>query len=217
MKFIDEDTGAELTEYDLRVVYGNTSLPTPVTEESLNMANISNNSRFRILHAPSSVLQAEATQREAKTMKVFIVEDSAIMLNNLRSTLSDVPGVTIIGIAADESHAIERINALRPDVVVLDIHLQSGSGLGVLKNIKQHHAGIKVMMLTNCPENIYIDYCMNLGADYFFDKSLQYMQFRDALHSLAQPERADNRSGVLQIPGKPPLESCLTGALSRNL
>jgi len=199
MRFIDEDTGAELTEHDLRVVYGNISLPTPVTEESLGIANISNNSRFRILHAPPSISQAEATQREAKTMKVFIVEDSAIMLNHIRSTLSDIPGVTIVGMAADESHAVERISTLRPDVVVLDIHLQSGSGLGVLKNIKERHAGIKVMMLTNCPEYTYVDHCMSLGADYFFDKSLQFTQFCDALRKLAQLERIDSRLGILQM------------------
>lgn len=131
-------------------------------------------------------------------MKVFIVEDSAITLNNLRSTLSAIPGVTVIGMAADESSAIERINALCPDVVTLDIQLQSGSGLGVLKNIKERHAGIKVMVLTNCPEYVYVDRCMRSGADYFFDKSLQYTQFCDALRNLAYLECIDNKLGVSQ-------------------
>ena len=118
-------------------------------------------------------------------MKVFIVEDSAIMLNDLRSMLSTIPGATVVGLAVDESSAIERIHALRPDVVTLDIQLQSGSGLDVLKNIKKHHAEIKVMVLTNCSEKAYIDRCIRSGADYFFDKSFQYIQFCDALRNLA--------------------------------
>lgn len=65
MRIIDEDTGRELTDYELRVVYGNVSLPDPVTEESLGIANISNNTRFSILHYPPSILQAEA-QRMAE-------------------------------------------------------------------------------------------------------------------------------------------------------
>lgn len=85
-------------------------------------------------------------------MNVFIVEDSAVMLKDLQPMMSDIPGVKVVGHAADESGAIERIDALCPDVVTLDIRLQSGSGFGVLENIKKHHAGTKVMVLTNCSD-----------------------------------------------------------------
>ena len=149
-------------------------------------------------------------------MKVFVVEDSAIVLNDLQSMLSDIPGVTVIGMAVDESHAIERINALRPDVVTLDIQLQSGSGLGVLRNVKEHHAGIKVMVLTNYSEPAYVDRCMRLGADYFFDKSLQYAQFREALLNLAHLERIDNGSGASQIAGTSPAANRLISPVTGN-
>ena len=75
-------------------------------------------------------------------MDVFIVEDSAIMLENLLATLPGIPGVAVIGHAVDESGAIERIDALRPDVVTLDLRLRSGSGFGVPEYIKKHHTGI---------------------------------------------------------------------------
>jgi len=140
-------------------------------------------------------------------MKVFIVKGSATMLNELRSMLSAIPGVAIVGLAVDESSAIKRINALCPDVVTLAIRLQSGSGLGVLENIRKHHAGIKVMVLTNCYEKAYVDRCIRLGADYFFDKFFQYTQFCDALRNLAHLERIANKPGALQIPEKLPAAS----------
>ena len=149
-------------------------------------------------------------------MNVFIVEDSAAMLKNLQSTLSSIPGVTVIGHAADESCAIERIDALYPDVVTLDLRLQAGSGFGVLENIKKHHAEIKVVVLTNCSENAYVDRCMNAGADYFFDKSFQYLQFREILQEWAHPDCLDSKSGVLQIPETSPAASCSTSPLGRN-
>lgn len=127
----------------------------------------------------------ETAQQTVEPMNIFIVEDSASMLKNLRDMLSGIPGTTVTGHAVDETDAIECINAQRPDVVTLDLRLRSGSGLGVLQNIKKHHAGVKVIVLTNCPEPVYIDRCMRLGADYFFDKSFQYMQFHDALRNLA--------------------------------
>lgn len=135
-------------------------------------------------------------------MKVFIVEDSVVMLEYLQSTLSGIPGVVIIGHAADEAGAIECINALRPDVVTLDFRLQSGSGLGVLENIKKHHPGIKVMVLTNCTGKAYVNRCKRAGADCFFDKTLQLTQFCETLQEWAHPDRFDNKLGALRIPAE---------------
>lgn len=148
-------------------------------------------------------------------MNVFIVEDSAILLEKLLSTLSDIPGVAVIGHAVDEAGAIERINALRPDVVTLDIRLQSGSGLGVLNNIRKHHTGIKVIVLTNCTEKVYVNRCKRAGADYFFDKTLQLMQFLEALQELAHFNRFGNKLGTLQISAKKAIPT--TGFVDKDI
>ena len=134
-------------------------------------------------------------------MNLFVVEDSAIILKHLLPMLSDIPGVTVMGHAVDEAGAIERINALRPDVVTLDLRLQPGSGLNVLKHIKEHHAGIKVMVLTNCAGKAYVNRCKRGGADYFFDKTLQIEQFCDVLQEWAHSDRFDSEFNALQIPG----------------
>ena len=78
-------------------------------------------------------------------INVFIVEDSETMRESLRSMLSEFHNIRITGYAADETGAIEQINATLPDVVVLDLNLQSGTGVAVLKDVKKHHAGIIVM------------------------------------------------------------------------
>jgi DNA-binding NarL/FixJ family response regulator len=112
-------------------------------------------------------------------MNVFIVEDSEAMREILRSMLSEFHNIGIVGYAADEAGAIEKINALLPDVVIMDLNLQPGSGIAVLKNIKKHHADIKVIVLTNCTDEFYEDACKRAKADYFFDKSFQFMQVRE--------------------------------------
>jgi DNA-binding NarL/FixJ family response regulator len=112
-------------------------------------------------------------------MNVFIVEDSEAMREILRLMLAEFHDVKIAGYAADEAGAIEQINTLLPDVVILDLNLQPGSGIAVLKNIKKHHTDIKVMVLTNCTDEFYVDACKRANADYFFDKSFQFMQARE--------------------------------------
>ena len=130
-------------------------------------------------------------------MNVFVVEDSEAMRESLRNMLSEFHDVKIVGYAADEAGAIEQINSLLPDVVILDLNLQSGSGIAVLKNVKKHHAGIKVMVLTNCTDEFYVDACKRARADFFFDKSFQFMQVREVFagwcHAGSPINTIDNR------------------------
>jgi DNA-binding NarL/FixJ family response regulator len=130
-------------------------------------------------------------------MNVFIVEDSEAMRESLRSMLSEFHDVRIVGYAADEAGAIEQIDVLLPDVVILDLNLLSGSGISVLKNVKKNHAEIKVMVLTNCNDEFYVDACKRAHADYFFDKSFQFMQVREVFanwsHAVAADEKISNR------------------------
>jgi len=133
-------------------------------------------------------------------MNVFIVEDSEAMRESLRSMLSEFHDVKIVGYAADEPGAIEHINALLPDVVILDLNLQSGSGVAVLKNIKKYHAAIKVMVLTNCTDEFYVDACKRANADYFFDKSFQFMQVREVFLNWSHTSHFNNKSDGRQRP-----------------
>lgn len=70
-------------------------------------------------------------------MDLFIVEDSEVVRERIQSLLSDIPGIAVVGYAVNEPDAIERINTLLPEVVTLDLRLQSGSGFNVLENIKK--------------------------------------------------------------------------------
>ena len=82
-------------------------------------------------------------------MDVYIVENSRIAREALQSVLSDMPEVKVVGHAVDEYRAIERIGELLPDAVILDLSLQSGSGIGVLEHVKKQHPAIKIIVFTH--------------------------------------------------------------------
>jgi DNA-binding NarL/FixJ family response regulator len=88
--------------------------------------------------------------------------------------LSELPGVEITGYAQDVPEALTSIKALKPDVVILDIRMPGGSGVDVLQDIKQEEKTPMVIVLTNYPYPQYRKKCMELGADFFFDKSAEF-------------------------------------------
>jgi len=118
-------------------------------------------------------------------MKIFIVEDSAIMRGRLIELLSTLPDAEITGFSGMANEAVEMIRAIRPDVIILDIQLYGGSGIDVLEKVKKEFPWIRVMVLTNFPEDVIRSQCNQLGADYFLDKSFEFDVILDAILSMA--------------------------------
>lgn len=106
-------------------------------------------------------------------VKTFIVEDSPIILDNLVDTLEELASVKVMGSAADEVEALKWLldPANQFDLVIIDIFLRTGSGLGVLRSIAQANVAGKRVVLTNYATPDMRERCLSIGADRVYDKS----------------------------------------------
>ncbi|RZI42375.1 response regulator transcription factor [Herbaspirillum sp. HC18] len=111
-------------------------------------------------------------------MKVFLVEDSELILEHLRDMLAEVAGVQTVGEASTEDNAIRGIEASRPDLVILDLTLAQGSGIEVLRRTKRTLPAAKTVVLTNRVAPQYRQRCLEMGADCFLDKTRDFTQLR---------------------------------------
>jgi two-component system, NarL family, response regulator DevR len=118
-------------------------------------------------------------------MRVFVVEDSALLRAQVVGLLSELVGIEIVGQAQYAREAFCAISVLRPDVVILDIHLIGGSGIDVLQRIKRLDPAPIVIMLTNSPALPYRRKCMMAGADFFLDKSGEFANVRTTIQDLS--------------------------------
>ena len=121
-------------------------------------------------------------------MKVFIVDDSEIVIERLKTMLSDLKEIEIVGQANNPYDAITGIRALQPDAVILDLQMPGGSGMGVLLSIKRDDSAPAVLILTNYPYPQYRKKCMEAGADFFFDKSTEFERVPEVLKELMEGE-----------------------------
>jgi DNA-binding NarL/FixJ family response regulator len=106
-------------------------------------------------------------------LHTFIVEDSAIILENLIATLEELASVHVIGHAADEAAAVQQLAQLgdEVDLVIVDVFLRAGSGLGVLRRARLGGTTAPCVVLTNYATADMREKCSALGADRVFDKS----------------------------------------------
>ena len=100
-------------------------------------------------------------------VNTFIVEDSPIILTNLVATLEELAPVKVVGSAADEASAVRWLGepANHCDLVIIDVFLKGGSGLGVLKSSARTGLAAKRVVLTNYATADMRRKCADLGAD----------------------------------------------------
>src|SRR5688572_27999146 len=117
-------------------------------------------------------------------MRVFLVDDSAVLRSRLRESIAHIPGVTVVGEAGEAGQALAGIRAAAPDVVVLDAVFPGGGARFVLRGLRQLERPPTALMLTNHAEPEYRTDFLRLGASGFFDKALQFEQLLDTLRAM---------------------------------
>lgn len=106
-------------------------------------------------------------------LDTYIVEDNPIIRDNLIEMLEEIANVRSVGSAQTEEDAVKELRS--PDalwrLVIVDLFLANGSGLGVLKALALRPASRWVVVLSNYATPEMRRQCLALGADAFFDKS----------------------------------------------
>jgi len=148
-----------------------------------------------------------------RPFRLLIVDDHPVVRAGLRTISEIAPEVTIVGEAATPAAALESVARLRPDVVLLDIRLQDGSGIEVCRQIKHAPAPPQVLFLTSYLDDELILAAMEAGADGYLLKENDTRWLVSALREvargnpvfdaqvtrrLARPSADDARGGAAQ-------------------
>jgi DNA-binding NarL/FixJ family response regulator len=107
-------------------------------------------------------------------MKILLVDDSEPFRLSIMKRISNLNKYEKLDEAKSYYDALFKIRDNVPDIVVLDIRMPGGSGIDILKEIKRNYPSIKVIMMTNFPFSLYKNECIRAGADYFFDKIVDF-------------------------------------------
>ena len=106
-------------------------------------------------------------------LKAFIVEDSPVIRENLIAALEELAPVKVVGTAEDEPAAVSWLGTGEHpcDLVIIDIFLKRGSGLGVLRAAADLRRPMSLVVLSNYATPDMRRKCLELGANRVFDKS----------------------------------------------
>lgn len=108
-------------------------------------------------------------------LKAYIVEDNVLIRDNLMETLTEILGIQTVGYSATEEGACSWLaqHPLEWQLLIVDLFLVQGSGLGVLKDCGHRSGQQRVVVLSNYATTDMRSRCLASGADAVFDKSTE--------------------------------------------
>lgn len=119
-------------------------------------------------------------------IRVLIVDDHPIVRLGLHSLPRHDPNIEVVGEASTAARALEEVERLHPDVVLLDVRLPDGSGLEVCGKIKAAYAKTRVLILTGSGGESHVVAAIHGGADGYLLKDTGGAQIAAAIHTVMQ-------------------------------
>jgi two-component system response regulator NreC len=140
-------------------------------------------------------------------IRVFIVDDHAVLRAGLRMLLSAQPDMVVAGEASSGEEALTRILELNPAVVTLDLSLPGGGGFPVLERLRKECPQVRVLVLTMHDDPAYFRRVLEAGGAGYVVKSAPETEVVAAIRAVHQGRAFFNlslTSGLVQVmSGKP--------------
>lgn len=118
----------------------------------------------------------------AKTVRILVVEDHPLVRKGLAALLEAEPDFEVCGEAEGAAEAIEHIESARPDLVIVDLSLQEGSGIELIGQIRARAKSVKILVSSMHDEQIFAERALQAGA-------LGYVNKQEATETLVAAVR----------------------------
>ncbi|WP_448640642.1 response regulator [Geodermatophilus sp. URMC 63] len=121
-------------------------------------------------------------------VRVLVVDDQALFREALVTLLGTRPEVEVAGEAGDGHQALERAAALRPDVVLMDLHMPVLDGIGATRRLRVEQPGVRVLALTTFDDDEDVFAALRAGAVGYLLKDVSADRLVEAVTAAARGE-----------------------------
>ena len=119
------------------------------------------------------------------TTRVFLLDDHEIVRRGVRDLLEAEDDLTVVGEASTGAQALDRIPVARPDVAVLDVQLEEGTGIEVAREIRSRHPEVRCLMLTSFADDEALFDSIMAGAAGYVLKQVRGNELVDGIRRVA--------------------------------
>ena len=132
-------------------------------------------------------------------VRVLVVDDHPLLRAGLAAVLKGESDLTIVGEASDGREALERFRALQPDVTVMDLQMQSMSGIDAMRAIRLGSPTARIVVLTNFSGDVLAQRALKAGASAYVLKERVRAELADIIRAVHQGMKRIEPAIALEI------------------
>ncbi len=129
------------------------------------------------------------TELGMEKKKTLLVDDHQLVLDGISNLLTSLEAVEVVGVANNGKRALEIIENIQIDLVLMDIDMPVMNGLEATAQIKKSFPHIKIIILSMHDEHAVIQKVMNLGADGYLLKNSDKDEFWAAIEKVLEGQK----------------------------
>jgi DNA-binding NarL/FixJ family response regulator len=134
-------------------------------------------------------------------IRVLIADDQSLFLESLSTFLQNyAEDIEVVGLAKNGNEALEKAAELRPDIVLMDVHMPVMDGVEATRRLIESQPGVKIIILSTYDEDEYVRKALRLGAAGYLLKDISPTELIASIRAL--------KSGAVQIPRRSSRSSC---------
>jgi DNA-binding NarL/FixJ family response regulator len=122
-----------------------------------------------------------AAQARIPVRRILIVDEHPLVCEGLRRLVEHECDLTVCGEAGSSRAARTLTKELDPDAVVIDIGLERGDGIDLVRDLRTHHPQLRILVLSAYDEGIYAERLLSVGANGYVPKAAENERFLSAL------------------------------------
>ena len=121
-------------------------------------------------------------------IKIMIADDHSMIREGLKNLLELDGDIQVIAEAVDGEDCLNKLQVVKPDVLLLDINMPKKNGLEVLKSLKSKKSKLKVLVLTVHNEIEYLMKAVDIGVNGYVLKDSESAELKKAIFTVAEGE-----------------------------
>ncbi len=129
--------------------------------------------------------ETDEAQMVASGRRIFIVDDHELLRMGLAQLISS-QGWKVCGQAGEGPAALQQIRELLPDLAIVDLRLQTGDGLELIKQMRASTPGVRILVFSMHDEELYAERCLKAGAHGYLSKQAPIPMLLDAIQRVAE-------------------------------
>jgi DNA-binding NarL/FixJ family response regulator len=118
-------------------------------------------------------------------LRIVIADDQASVREGLVLLLGGLPGIDVVGAAADGEQALRAVAEQQPDAILLDLHMPVLDGIAATRRLTAEHPGVAIVVLTTYADDTSVLDALHAGARSYLTKDADRADIARALHAAA--------------------------------